>query len=222
MNGMYGKRGAMTGKAAWSRGLNKQTSKILEKLGRKISLKLREKFQSGELSHAGTKNPMYGRKKNTMKHETIEKYRNAAIERIIKGVSGYKTGHVTGNYYSTKADKMMKYKSSWELATMMVFDTDSDIISYDYEPEKILLSDGRSAIPDFVVKTKSGEIIYYEVKPSALQSLPNIFEKLTLTKNAIVSKGKKYILLGDNEIEKFKEKLGVEFDAAIKANQGGR
>jgi hypothetical protein len=77
-----------------------------------------------------------------------------------------------GKYTSTMSNNTYHYRSSWELRYMKELDEDINVTSWDYEPfsiEYILDEKVKRYIPDFIVKTKTGQILV-EVKPESLKS----------------------------------------------------
>lgn len=111
-------------------------------------------------------------------------------------------------------------KSSWELATMMFFDQNDDVVDYEYEPTTLELNDGRRAIPDFFV-TFNDRQEYVEVKPNFAQVFESVKLKLDLVKQKVESQGYSYTLYGDETIESFKLKLGERFLNEVKRYQSG-
>lgn len=61
-------------------------------------------------------------------------------------------------------------RSSYEKATILVLESDPEVISYQFEP-RFTLSDGRWILPDFLVHTVSGDMLI-EVKASWVLNLP--------------------------------------------------
>jgi len=214
-NGAYGKPGWMTGKTPWLKGLSVKTDIRVKLMGEKISENLKESFNTGKRNHIGKNNPMFGRTADTMTEENIKRYSEAAIKRVQDGVSGYKTGHLTGIYESEKCKNPIKFKSSWELAAMMSWDDDENIVGYEYEKNTYLLDNGKSAIPDFEVFIKDGTSKTYEIKPTAILNIPNVMEKILLVKKAVNDAGKDYVLLGNSEIGQFISELGEDFKNAV-------
>jgi hypothetical protein len=104
---------------------------------------------------------------------------------------------------------------------MMQWDRDADVSSYAYEPDVIDLGDGRHAIPDFQVTYADGRRVYVEIKPSAIQALPSVAERLARVKDQIERRGDSYIVFGNREIDAFKAALGEEFNDAIERYKGG-
>lgn len=215
-NGMFGKPGSMTGKPPWSKNKSKETDERLKRMGEKISHVLKEQFSSGKRSHAGQKNPNFGNTSDTLSVEKRRNFSTAAINRVLSGVSGYKTGHITGEYMCKKSSKNVNFKSSWELAAMMWWDRNSNIRMYEYESRIIHLPDGRRAIPDFVLEYIDGTIEYVEIKPTPIQNLDIVKQKLDMIKEQLQREGAKYVLLGDDEIKLMIRDLGSAYDDAIK------
>jgi len=220
-NPMYGKENGMCGKKAWNNGLTTKTDERLLNAGRKISKIQKRQFESGMRSNYGKKNPMFGKTKDLMTQEQREKYSKAAIERVISGVSGYKTGHLNGTY-DCKKSSSVKFKSSWELAAMMWWDDCEEVVSYQYEPEIVRLKDGRRAIPDFKVEYVNGAVKIFEIKPTQIQQLESVKEKLNLVKEALNSFGISYELLGDKEIKLMIKDLGENFKNEIERYKSGK
>jgi len=220
-NGAFGKPGSMTGKKAWNNGLTTLTDERLKTLGITISKLQKEQFMTGKRNNKGSNNPNHGNTSETLTPEKRKHFSEAAIKRVLAGVSGYKTGHVTGTYECKKSYKNVKFKSSWELAAMMFWDIDVNITSYSYEPEIIEIDDFRRAIPDFLVDYVDGRQEMIEIKPTAIQELPNVKERLNKVKEKIEQRNITYKLLGNKEISQIIKSLGKEFDDAIKRYKSG-
>lgn len=213
-NGMFGKPGTMLGKPAWSRGLTAKTDERLKALGEKISITLKEGFASGRLSHVGENNPNFGYTKDVISAEKRANFSRAAIERILRGVAGYKTGHLSG-YYDGKFGRV-RFKSSWELAAMMYWDACDDVLMYTYEPTVLVLADGRHALPNFYIVFRDEKLSgFYEIKPTPIQELDEVKTKLDLVRSALAEKNFQYFLLGNKEIDKMKKELGDAFTNAV-------
>lgn len=170
----------------------------------------------GQCSHVGNRNPNYGNTSDTLTPEKRRKFSEAAIKRVLAGVSGYKTGHVTGIYECKKSNSPVHFKSSWELAAMMWWDTQDAIKSYEYEPLILQLSDGRAAIPDFRVIYVDGITKFFEIKPTAIQQLESVKTKLNMIRDELCIKGFEYVLLGNAEIRTMIVEVGDKFNDALK------
>jgi hypothetical protein len=211
---MFGKPSPLAGRPAWNKGLTAKTDDRLFALGQKISRTAKEQFASGVRSNVGNCNPNYGNTTDTLDDEKRRNFSEAAIKRVLLGQSGYKTGHVTGVYTSQKCSVPVKFKSSWELAAMMWWDCQDEVLSYEYEPIVVTLVDQRRAIPDFLVKYRTcGELI--EIKPTSIQILPTVRDKLVMVNEAVTSLGYVYRLLGDDTIHQMIEELGDKYTNAV-------
>ena|SRR3990167_1716735 len=210
-NPMFGKPGLRLGKPSWNRGLTAKTDERVRNLGKKISDYSKEQFKIGARSNAGQKNPNYGNVADTLTPEKRKHFSEAAIKRVLAGQSGYKTGHVTGVYHAIKSSSPVKFKSSWELAAMMYWDLDTSVKSYEYEPSIVELSDGRRAVPDFLLCWVDDRKEFIEIKPTQIQRLPSVSEKLRLVSEAIESQGFTYRLLGDDVIKPMIVRLGKAY-----------
>jgi hypothetical protein len=188
-----------------------ETDERLRLLGEKISVLSKEQFRTGVRDHKGENNPMFN---HVTTEEQRQNHSKAAIKRVLDGFSGYKTGHLIGEYVSNKTGKMMKFKSSWELAVMMSFDENDKICWYEYEPDIIKLKNHRHAIPDFFVVTDECRF-YLEIKPTQIQMMKTVTEKLSLVKEAIAELGYEYQVWGDDEIKLLVTELGEKYSNAI-------
>jgi len=218
---MFDKPGSMTGKIAWNRGKKKENSDSLKIMGEKISQTLREKFASGRLSNSGERNPNFG---NTADKITVEKkitYSKAAVERVRRGVSGYKTGHLKGVFRGRKTSEDVKFKSSWELLAMLYWEQQDDIAIYSYEPIVVQIDETRRTVPDFLVEYSNGVKEVCEIKPTAIQNMPQNRDKLLLTKRALKDLGYTYRLIGDDDILQMKDSVGKKFYDAVEMYKGG-
>jgi hypothetical protein len=217
-NAAYGKPGSMTGRSPWSKGLTKETDVRLELLGKKISKVIHDQFSLGCRTHSGKSNPNYGHTSETLTSEQRQRYSEAAVKRILAGVSGYKTKHITGIYDALKSAPV-KFKSSWELVAMMWWDQCDDVFSYKYESKVFIIEGQRRVIPDFLLCYNNGMQVIIEIKPTALQNTPVISEKLEMTRIAVEKSGLKYELIGNETIDKMKKELGEKFIYEIKKYQ---
>lgn len=220
-NGMFGKPGSFAGKPSWNHGQTAKTDERIATLGQKISDVSKVAFATGERSNVGEKNPNFGRTRDTRSPEQLENYSKAASKRIVDGVSGYGWGRLYGTYNAKKSTKPVKFKSSWELATMMAWDNDDTIASYEYEPAIFKIGNGRRAIPDFLVTYANRTTKFVEVKPSTVQALPEVAQKLDLVKIAVERTGIPYVIVGTAEMNEFRKLLGASLDAEISKRKRG-
>jgi hypothetical protein len=218
---MFGKPGSLAGKPSWNHGKTAKTDERIAALGQKISDGAKAAFAAGERSNVGEKNPNFGRTRDTRTPEQLENYSKAASQRIVDGVSGYGWGRLYGTYDAKKSLKPVKFKSSWELATMMAWDRDDKIISYEYEPAIFKIDDGHRAVPDFLVTFADGAKRFVEVKPTAMQVLPDVAQRLDLAKIAVERTGVQYVIIGTAEMDEFRKLLGASLDAEISKHKRG-
>lgn len=205
------------GKHSWNYGLTTKTNSIVASLGKKISNNLKNQFKNGTLTNVGKNNPNYGNTRDTLSTKKLENFSKAASKRILLGQSGYLKNRITGKYFSNKTNTIMHFKSSWELAVMMWFDVNDNIKTYEYEPLILKLSNGTRAIPDFYVTYNDNSQNFIEVKPTAIQQMKHVFEKLELVKIVVKELGVDYVLFGNEMLDKIKFDLGDKFINAIKS-----
>jgi len=207
-NSMFGKSGTMKGKKAWNNGLTAKSDLRLKKLGEKLSEIAKNQFTLGLRSNKGDMNPNYGRTPESRTDKQKDNYSLAASKRILDGVAGYKTRHVTGVYNCKKCKDAVRFKSSWELTAMMFWDDQIDVESYKYEPFIFNIGNNRRTIPDFLITYTDGRKEIVEIKPTAISKLSTISEKLDLTKKAVEKTGISYRLIGNEIINEMKQCLG--------------
>jgi len=91
-------------------------------------------------------------------------------------------------FFSLKANKLLKSRSGWEYAYFQYLDNNQDVKSYEYESLKIpYLSNKKSGkirnyIPDFIITYVDGTILIVEIKPK------RFLEKLQIKKKLIAAK----------------------------------
>lgn len=221
-NPMFGKPGSMTGKSAWNRGKKKENCDSLKIMGEKISQVLKEKFASGHMSNKGEKNPNFGNTADKISPEKKISFSKAAVERVRRGVSGYKTGHLMGVFRGHKTSEDVKFKSSWELLAMLYWEQQDDIASYSYEPLIVQIDETRRAVPDFLLEYSDGTKEVCEIKPTAMQNISQNRDKLLLTKYALKDLGYTYQLIGDDDILQMKKSVGKKFYDIIETYKGGK
>ena len=110
------------------------------------------------------------KKKQSGKHVHVYYNRKAA-----NGKSKY----LTGNFFSKKNNRHVKYRSSYELKFFQLLEEDTNVVSYEVEgikiPYKDLDNSYKNYIPDVMVVYNTGEIHICEIKPNAM--LDNIIVK---------------------------------------------
>ena len=91
-------------------------------------------------------------------------------------------------FFSLKANKLLKSRSGWEYAYFQYLDNNQDVKSYEYESLKIpYLSNKKSGkirnyIPDFIITYIDGTVLIIEIKPK------RFLEKLQIKKKLIAAK----------------------------------
>jgi hypothetical protein len=218
---MFGKPGSLAGKPSWNHGKTAETDERIAALGQKISESAKVAFAAGERSNVGEKNPNFGRTRDTRTPEQLENYSKAAVDRIQRGVSGIGKNRLSGVYKGEKSIGAAHFKSSWELTAMMAWDRDPTIVSYAYEPAWFKIEEGRRTLPDFLVTYADGTTCFFEIKPSHIQSMPHVKQKLDLTRVAVEITGVPYRMIGDEEIIMMQQQLGDALVAEISKHKRG-
>lgn len=117
-------------------------------------------------ANGGENNAMFG-KHHT--EEALQKMREARSKLIIEGKMNWSIfGHKSGSHLSSKMNKNMHFRSSWEEAVMIWLDDSPNIIAWDYECVRIPYyynDNKRWYVPDFIVTFKDGHREMWEVKP---------------------------------------------------------
>tara|TARA_Y100000034_G_scaffold68413_1_gene82563 strand:- start:372 stop:833 length:462 start_codon:yes stop_codon:yes gene_type:complete len=121
---------------------------------------------------------MFGKNHTDEAREIMSRKR---VEMIISGkVKAYGKNRIAGEYKSSKTDKKMSYRSSWELAVMKFLDENDDVLSYEYEGVRIpyyYKTKKRWHVPDFLIKFSDGSKQMWEVKPAVFIESEKVQEK---------------------------------------------
>lgn len=121
--------------------------------------KLREK-------NSGKNNGFYG-KKHTEKSK--QKMCDARSKLITDGKMNWALfGHKSGQHQSSKLNKFVHYRSSWEEMTMHWLDSNVDVLTWEYESVRIPYrydDHKRWYIPDFIITYVDGHREMWEIKP---------------------------------------------------------
>lgn len=175
-----GENNPMYGKKAWNNGLSKDSDERLKNLGRNVSRVLKEKFANGEMSNAGENNPMYGRRGENSpifgikrSKKTKELMSKVKAEQWLSGVYDYidfNSSYKMGYYFSTKINKKIWFRSSWEKTVLAWLDKNHYVVKFENEPIKISYyyqpdKQNRNYIPDLIVEFQNGEKKMIEIKP---------------------------------------------------------
>lgn len=97
-------------------------------------------------------------------------------------------------------DHPVHHESHLERRFVMVALACPVVIDIVHQPITIDLNDGRKYTPDFYIKYEDGDEAYIEVKPRKF--VPNHQDTLDTAAKAFAQKGKKYLLVTDEEIDK--------------------
>ena len=154
----------------------------------------------------GDKNPMWGK---THTQEVKEAMSEIISREMISGKrKGYgKNNHVTGCYLSTKTNKEMHYRSSWELATMRWLDSNAVVQTYQYESIRIpyLTQESerqvqRHYVPDFLIEFTSGKKELWELKPEKLSQNEKTKAKVCAANEFCVNNNMSFKLLHKQDL----------------------
>lgn len=134
--------------------------------GKHISEESKEKIRQTRKNNGSNKpenNPMFGKKHSKETREKISKTRS---DRTIAG-KYFKTLR-KGIYFSSKLNKEITYRSSWEKKYYEFLDEDENVISYIVEPLRVpyIYDRKRNYIPDLLIVYITGKIFLIEIKPS--------------------------------------------------------
>lgn len=143
-------------------------------IGKHHSQETKEKISEHHIKSGcfkGNLNGMFGRKHTVSARESMsEKHSNLIVAGIRKTYG--KNNHLNGRWHSTKINKEMYYRSSWELACMKWMDNNPSIFFYEYEGLKIAYfyvdeerKYKRYYIPDFLITFSDGHKELWEIKP---------------------------------------------------------
>lgn len=115
-------------------------------------------------SSVGKRNPMYGKNHTSTTREKI------SLTRSIKMLNGeYNSWFCKGTYHSTKTNKDIYFKSSWEKTALEYLDKNKDVVSFMYEPFSLAYYcdfHKRHYTPDLLITYKDGTQKLVEIKPS--------------------------------------------------------
>ena len=114
-------------------------------------------------------NPMFGRKHRSDSRDAMSATRT---RRIVAGEYDLSGWAKKGEVFSTKANRKISYRSSWEKRAIELLEDDPDVTSFQFEPMRIpyMRVEGgrehlRNYVPDFLVTYANGQKVLIEVKP---------------------------------------------------------
>tara|TARA_Y100000310_G_scaffold230794_1_gene233329 strand:+ start:51950 stop:52924 length:975 start_codon:yes stop_codon:yes gene_type:complete len=130
----------------------------------------------------GENNPMFGKRGELSPNHGIKRSDKTrelmSIQKAKQWINGKYNGVDLGNHYkrgthsSTKLNRDIHYRSSWEKIVYETLDNDEDIVTYVPEPYSIryLYDRPRRYIPDILIIYKDGAQKLIEIKPEYLVS----------------------------------------------------
>jgi TnsA-like endonuclease N terminal/NUMOD3 motif len=125
----------------------------------------RQHIESGCV--AGKNNGMFGRKHTDLARDKMSDVVSDAFTKGLRRPYG-KNSHQRGTHISTKMNKEMHYRSSWELAMMKHLDNDIAVSSFESESVRISYfynDHKRWYVPDFIITYSDGSRKMIEIKP---------------------------------------------------------
>lgn len=200
----YGKQGPTKGIKPWTYGKTKETDERISILGKKVSKTHKDKFEKGIRSNSGENNPNHKnkRKRKERTKEQKDRYSKAAVWRI----ENY--GHSSaGDYFSTKTNKLMRFRSKLERRFMAILDNRDDVIYYEHEPFSIRYDVGKRYMPDFLVYFNDHTKKIIEVKSDYIKNLQGFYKKEDLIKKYCNKNGYIFELWNEKLIEREENKL---------------
>ena len=114
--------------------------------------------------------------------ETREKLSKATIQQYINGFDP-KTSHLSGDHFSPKCDRVIRFRSSYEKKAFMKLDADENVLRYEYESTVVEYNNPVKGITgsylvDLLVYYKDGTIKLIEVKPNVWLEDPVVAAKI--------------------------------------------
>lgn len=198
-------------------------------LGKKVSylLQTKESRDKQRLSHLGwipsldyrkkasirMKNFYKTRKGLVLKKKTAELVRARNISNLISETRFIKRKgkYVSGNYKSSKFNKLINYDSSWELNFIKYIEKLDDILIFDrcLDPiDYVNIRDNtlHKYVPDFFIKLSNNQKIVVEIKPASIvKNSLEVLSKKIAAKKYFKKKNIKYIILTEKELYETKK-----------------
>jgi hypothetical protein len=164
--------------------------------------------------------PVRDIKAHWVKHQGIPLPKNMPMRAIVwKDFSGKKKKtkkppYMEGGHVSPKnGNKIMHYRSSWELSIYRLLDEWTQVTSYDVEPIAIpyyFNSSWKKYFPDLLVKFIDEHVEIWEIKPAEQSALPMNQAKWKFCEDYCNTLGFKFVVMTQNEIHKLKQKIFLE------------
>jgi len=202
---------------------------IASKSGWKHSDKTRKKMSENHADFSGDKNPFAKKYNNDpdfrnqfsavhrdrwasyddkRMREIRETFSLASAKSENKNANAHKK-HKSGNYYSSKMNKEMFYRSSWELEVCEYLNDARHIKWFDIEPYcveyQLNEQETRYTRLDFHIKTECGKEIIAEVKPEGLIHHGNNPQKIEGLKLYAKENGYEFLLITKQILDKLEE-----------------
>ena len=159
----FGKEGPTKGIKPWTFGKTAKTDERIFLLGKKVSIILKQQFESGQRNHFGKNNPNFGITVLQRTPQQLENYSTGAWKRY-NSVFGSGFGFFKGHYTSLKTNIKMRHRSSYEKKIMMSLDLDPEVKTYKYEPFALKYTETNRYYPDFLIEYVNGSKILLEAK----------------------------------------------------------
>jgi len=117
--------------------------------------------------------------------------------------------YISGNYWSTKNNKALLYRSTYEFGYFYIIEHDQDVVSYAVEPFSIEYTspiDNKTHryIPDILIRYENDTIKLIEIKPKAQLTNPLVEAKAQAAKQYIINNNLniEYIFITEEDIFK--------------------
>jgi len=146
----------------------------------------------------GENNPMFGKNHTTETREQISKTRT---DRIVNG--DYSSWFNKGKIYSSKMNKELFFRSSWEEKVIQHLDIDDTVLSFEVEPFSIeYLHKGimKNYIPDFLIEYNDKKLLV-EVKPEIFVDYEINIDKFQAAQNYCNEKGLAFEVWTEKQIQ---------------------
>jgi len=158
-----------------------------------------------KLLYSDKKNhPMYG-KHHTK--ESNEKNRQSQFKYLKKhGLSNKRSKYVTGEFYSSKTDTIIKYRSSYEKWFYYMLEHNNEITNYEVENISIpYYFEGKNHLyfPDVLVEFVNKKSFLIEIKPEGLKNHPLNIAKWKSAELWSKEKNIEFIVLSENNMVSF-------------------
>jgi hypothetical protein len=141
--------------------------------------------------------------------------KNKAKRKVVKKRKRGKF-YKTGFHYSPKCKQIFEYRSGWELTFAKDLDSDSTVVSYEYETIKIpyilnpKTGKTRYYFPDFIVTYTDGRKVIYEIKNTSKLNNVTVIKKAKAAELWAQRNGYQYQILAGETISLLEKKQKVK------------